>query len=180
MQGCRLRTAAGHESFDVSFKTDAARVRLQINLLRPASAQSIIESVSDSINFSLRATRRRFRDQAEPTRIASSMHVEKRDAITLAKRAAFNVEKTSANLAQTSNGNMPRNEWIRNTLQAALLKIKVGAADFRKLDFEQSRISFEVRSWNVAQLNRRAWLRDDSNKRHGGEVKGKSEKGEVS
>jgi hypothetical protein len=65
-------------------------------------------------------------------------------------------------------------------LQAALLKIHVGAADFREFDREQRRIWFELRLGNFADLNRSIWLWNDGHARHAREGKGKRQKGEVS
>ena len=70
------------------------------------------------------------------------MHIEKRRAITFAKLPVFDIAQRAANLAQTADRNVTGHQRIGNTLQASLLKINVGAANFRKLDFKQGRIVF--------------------------------------
>jgi len=55
------------------------------------TAESVIESVSDAVNFSFRTARRRFGHQTEPAGIAGAMHIEKRHAIAFTKGAPFYV-----------------------------------------------------------------------------------------
>ena len=69
----------------------------------PTAAESVIETVSDAINFSLRAARSGFRDETIPAGITRAMNVEKRDAFAFAEPLAFNVEQLAADLLQTSN-----------------------------------------------------------------------------
>jgi len=52
------------------------------------------------------------------------------------------------------------------TLQPALLKVNVGAADFRKLDVQHGRVFLESRLGNFTNLNRRTGFRDHSDARH--------------
>lgn len=160
--------ATRHKRFMSSIELDAARARLQINLFSPAAAQSVIEPVRDAINFALRTARRGFGDQTEPAGVARSMHIEKGDAIAFTKLLAFDVEQRPANLAQAADRDMTGNEWIGNALQAPLLQVNVGAANFRKLDFKQSRVLFEFGLRNFAQFDRRIRLRDDSDYGHEG------------
>ena len=142
VQGRRQRAAAGHECLRVSVEADAARAWLQINLFGPTTAESIIESVRDPINFAVWTARRGFRDQTVPASVAGAVHVEKRHAIAFAKLSAFDVAQRAANLVQAADRDVTGNQRIGNTLQASLLQINVGAANFRKLDFKQSRIFF--------------------------------------
>src|SRR5689334_23579128 len=97
MERGRQRASAGHKQFRLSIHSNTARARLQINLFGPTAAQPVIQSVSDAVDFSLRASRRGFRHQAIPTGVARSMHIEKRYTIALAKLIAFNVEQLPAN-----------------------------------------------------------------------------------
>jgi len=91
------------------------------------------------------------------------MHIEKGDAIAFAKRAAFDIEEMTANLAQVANRNVSGNQRVGNALQQSALKINVGATDFRKFDLKQSRIFFEFGRRNLAQLHSSVRLRDDGN-----------------
>src|ERR1051326_1460578 len=119
-----------HKSFGIRVQTKAASAGLQINLLGPAAAQSIIQSIGNAINFSLRAARRGFRYQTVPTGVAGSMNVEKRDPIAFVKRVAISVEHRAANPAQTADRNMSGHQRVGNTNQSSLLQVDVGAADF--------------------------------------------------
>jgi hypothetical protein len=64
----------------------------------PATAETVIETVSDAINFSLRAARAGFRDETVPAGIARAMNVEKRDALAFIEPFAFNVKQLAADL----------------------------------------------------------------------------------
>src|SRR6266404_4733705 len=61
---------------------------------------------------------------------------------------------------------MTGNQRVRNSLQSSLLKINVCTANFREFDCEQSRVSFQLRGRDLAQFDRRIWLRDNSDERH--------------
>src|SRR6184192_2288905 len=60
MQRGGQSATSSHESFGIRVETDAARAWLEINLFGPTAAQSIIEAISDPVNFSVRTTRRCF------------------------------------------------------------------------------------------------------------------------
>ena len=94
------------------------------------------------------------------------MHIEKRYAIAFAKRSTFDIEKSTANFAQATDGNVPRNQRIRNALQQAFLKIDIGTTNFREFDLKQSRVLFELRLRNVAEFDGRVGLRDDGDDWH--------------
>src|SRR5437588_9804513 len=100
---------SSHESFGVRVETDAARAWLEINLFGPTAAQSVIESVGDSVNLSLRATSCGFRHQTIPTGVARAMHIEKGDAIAFAKRATVYIEHCATNLTEMTDRNVTGN-----------------------------------------------------------------------
>ena len=72
------------------------------------------------------------------------MHVQKSDAIAFGQFSAFDIANLSADFGQTSGRNMPRHQRVRNSLQTALLQKDVRAADFRKLDRQQSGAGLKV------------------------------------
>src|SRR5689334_8030726 len=92
MQRSRQRTTTGHKRFRRSVETNAARSRLDVDVGRPAAAQSVVEAVSDSVNFSLRAACGRLSDQTVPARVTGAMNVEKSNAIAFAESLAVDVE----------------------------------------------------------------------------------------
>jgi hypothetical protein len=81
------------------------------------------------------------------------MHVKKRDAITFSKRLTFNIEERTANLAQTANRDMTRNEWIRNSFEKSSLQINIRTAHLGKFDIKQRGVFFELGLRNFAELN---------------------------
>src|SRR5947209_20367817 len=101
MQRGGQSATANHESFGVRVETDAARAWLEINLFGPSAAQSIFESVGDSVNFSLRTTSCGFRHETIPTGVARAMHIEKGNAVAFAKFAAFDIEHCATNLTRS-------------------------------------------------------------------------------
>ena len=76
---------------------------LMVDVRGPSAAESVIEAVRDAINFSLRAARSGFRDEAIPAGVARAMNVEKRDAVAFTETVAFDVEQLAANLLQTAD-----------------------------------------------------------------------------
>ncbi len=82
---------------------DATSSRFDVDMSGPSAAESIIKTVSDAVNLSLRAACAGFGDEAIPARITCAMNVEKRDAIAFVESLAFNVEQLTANLLQASD-----------------------------------------------------------------------------
>src|SRR5436190_20665199 len=138
MQGRRQCAPARHESFSVSSEANDPRVGFQVNLVGPAATKSVIQAVRDAINLSLWTSRCRLCNQAIPTGITGSMHIEKCDPVSFAKGTALEVEHLTAYLSERAGGNMAGNQWIRHTLQPALLQVNVRATDFREFNSEQS------------------------------------------
>ena len=102
----------------------------------PSAAESVVETVRDAVNLSLRASCAGFGDQAVPTSVTRAMNVEKRNAFTFVEPPSFDVEQLAADLLQTSDGDVSRNQWIRHTCKAALMQVNIGAANFRDLDLQ--------------------------------------------
>src|SRR5215212_5848274 len=74
VQGCRQRAAPGHELFEINLSESyAARVRLEVEFLRPPAGQPVRQPVSDAVNFTVRAARRGLRDETVPAGVASAM-----------------------------------------------------------------------------------------------------------
>ena len=89
--------------FRLRIEPDATRSRFDVDVRGPSAAESIIKTVSDAVNFSLRAACSGFCDEAIPARITRAMNVEKRDAVAFAESFAFDVEQFAADLLQTSD-----------------------------------------------------------------------------
>src|ERR1041385_6915038 len=117
VQPSRQRAPAAHKQFRLGIKTNTACAGLQVNLLGPTTAQSILQPVRNAIDLSLRTSGCRFGYEAVPTGIAGAVHIEKRDAIAFAKLLAFDVEQLSTNLAQTADRNVAGNQRIRNAFE---------------------------------------------------------------
>ena len=94
------------------------------------------------------------------------MDVEKGDAFALAKLAALHVEQPAANLTQSAHRDMTGNQRIRNTLQPALLKVNVSAADLRKFDVQHGRVFLESRLGNFTNLDGGTGFGNHSDARH--------------
>src|SRR6185369_2470627 len=114
------RATAGHEGLWFRIERDTTRSRVDVDMSGPSAAQPVIETVSDAVNFALRAARAGFGDEAIPTRITRAMHVEERDAIIFVESSAFNVEQLAANLLQASDRDVSGNKRVRHTREPAL------------------------------------------------------------
>ena len=75
----------------------------------PSAAESVIESVRDAVNFSLRTACTGFGDEAVPARIARAVNVEKRDAVAFVESFAFDVEQVAADLLQATDRDVSGN-----------------------------------------------------------------------
>jgi hypothetical protein len=64
------------------------------------------------------------------------MYVQESHAIALFEGASIHVQHLTAYLSQMANRNVTWNEWIRHTLQTALLQINIRAANLREFYFE--------------------------------------------
>src|ERR1043165_9510092 len=117
VQRSRQRAPAAHKQFRLGIKTNTACAGLQVNLLGPTTAQSILQPVRNAIDLSLRTSGCRFGYEAVPTGIAGAVHIEKCDAIAFAKLLAFDVEQLSTNLTQTADRNVTGNEGVGNAFE---------------------------------------------------------------
>jgi hypothetical protein len=132
----------------------------------PATAESVVEAVSDSINFSARAAGSGFSDQTKPTGVTRAMNVKKRYAVSFAEAFAFDVKQLSAKLLQPSYGDVSRNQGIRNTGKAPVLQMDIGSANFGKFHLKQRRIDFEIGLRNFTHFDRSVWFGDYGNEWH--------------
>jgi hypothetical protein len=57
------------------------------------------------------------------------MNIQKGDAITFLEWLSCDIQQLTANFAQPTNRDMPRNKRVRDTCQATLLEMNVRAAD---------------------------------------------------
>src|SRR5918998_1331652 len=88
----RERAAACHEARGLhAFEPDAARARLQVNLLGPAARERVRETVGDAVDLARGAARRGLGDEAVPAGVAGAVNVEEGDAVALAQTPAVNV-----------------------------------------------------------------------------------------
>jgi hypothetical protein len=73
--------------------------RFYIDLLGPTTAETIIKSIGNPIDFPLRAARSSFGDQTVPAGIAGAVYVEKGYTISFTEELTFHVAQLSPNPA---------------------------------------------------------------------------------
>lgn len=92
------------------------------------------------------------------------MHVKEDGAIAFAKLGAINAAERTVNRFQNAGRYMPWNDWIRNTRQAAVPQVHVGATHFRTYGTEQRGAVWHVGAVELAYLNRPPRTGHDSGK----------------
>ena len=102
MERGRQRTPAGHVRLaGHPIESDAPHARLDVDVLRPAAGQTVVQPVGDAVHLPLRASGRRLRDQAVPTLVAGAMHVEKSDPVALGEWSSVDVEQVASNAVRS-------------------------------------------------------------------------------
>ena len=87
-----------HKILGRGVKPDATCARFNVDVSGPTAAESVIKTVSDAINLSLRAAGAGLCHETVPTGITRAMYVEKCDSFAFAEPLAFNVKQLASYL----------------------------------------------------------------------------------